>query len=234
MDHGGGTQSSRRRTQWDRTPDRRRRPGRVGGLVRAAASWLAWRFGADRPRLVAAEPDAAACLLESARAGHPVSLEGPLPTLMSGLRCAEPSPAAWPAITAGVDAFVSVSDDQVLETISGCAIQPPRTPPSKPASVPAASPRSKRSPRTPIWPPPRRARVDRSTGALAVVTEGRSIDPADPPRTSRPPVRTCARVRRTFVASHVARPHVSTSARSVRTSARVHVRTCARRTSHVA
>ena len=35
---------------------------------------------------------------------------------MAGLRCAEPSPAAWPAIAAGIDAFVTVYDQQVLET----------------------------------------------------------------------------------------------------------------------
>ena len=55
------------------------------------------RFGAERPLLVAAEPDSAACLLESAAAGRAVALPGPLDTIMAGLRCGEPSAAAWPA-----------------------------------------------------------------------------------------------------------------------------------------
>jgi diaminopropionate ammonia-lyase len=105
--------------QWDATPDVVVVQGGVGGLLCAAASWLAWRFGAARPRLVCAEPDGAACLLASARAGRPVTLAGPLVTMMSGLRCAEPSPAAWPAISAGVDAFLSVSDAAVLAAIDG-------------------------------------------------------------------------------------------------------------------
>jgi diaminopropionate ammonia-lyase len=36
---------------------------------------------------------------------------------MAGLRCAEPSSAAWPSISAGVDAFVTVPDSAVIETM---------------------------------------------------------------------------------------------------------------------
>jgi diaminopropionate ammonia-lyase len=102
---------------WDRAPDVMLVQGGVGGLVCAAVSWAAWRFGASRPRIIACEPEAAACLLESAEAGRPVSVSGSLDTIMAGLRCAEPSPAAWPAIRDGIDAFVSIPDSIVLETI---------------------------------------------------------------------------------------------------------------------
>ena len=105
-------------SQWDSRPDLVVVQGGVGGLVCAAASWLAWRFGAERPVLVAAEPDTAACLLESAAARRAVTLEGPLTTFMAGLRCAEPSPIAWPTIAAGVDAFVAVSDSEVVNAIA--------------------------------------------------------------------------------------------------------------------
>ena len=104
-------------SQWDSRPALVVVQGGVGGLVCAAASWFAWRFGASRPFLVAAEPDTAACLLASAAAGRPVTVGGPLNTFMSGLRCAEPSPAAWPTIAEGVDAFVSVPDSAVLEAM---------------------------------------------------------------------------------------------------------------------
>ena len=43
----------------------------VGGLLAAVASWSAWTFGAERPRLVAVEPTLAACVQASARAGRP-------------------------------------------------------------------------------------------------------------------------------------------------------------------
>jgi diaminopropionate ammonia-lyase len=103
--------------QWDRPPRLIVVQGGVGGLVAAAANWAAWRFGPDRPRLVACEPDAAACLFQSAAAGAPTPVTGDLDTIMAGLRCAEVSPAAWPPIRDGVDAFVTVSDTTVLDTM---------------------------------------------------------------------------------------------------------------------
>lgn len=104
-------------TQWDHAPDLVLVQGGVGGLVCAAASWFAWRFGSKRPFLIACEPDQAACLLESARAGRITTLDGGLRTIMAGLRCAAPSPAAWPAIAAGADAFISIPDSVVLDAM---------------------------------------------------------------------------------------------------------------------
>lgn len=105
-------------TQWDAMPTIVVVQGGVGGLVCAAANWFAWRFNEKRPFLVAAEPDSAACLLASAEAGRPVTIDSDLDTIMAGLRCAEPSPAAWPSIAAGVDAFVTVPDSLVLEAMA--------------------------------------------------------------------------------------------------------------------
>jgi diaminopropionate ammonia-lyase len=111
---------------WPAPPDIVLIQGGVGGLVCAAANWFAFRFGASRPFLIACEPDNAACLLESARAGRLVNLiddrsagvsQPPLQTIMAGLRCAEPSPAAWPSIVAGIDTFLSISDDRALDAI---------------------------------------------------------------------------------------------------------------------
>jgi diaminopropionate ammonia-lyase len=44
-------------------------------------------------------------------------VDGTLETIMAGLRCAEPSPVAWPAIAAGVDAFVAVSDSAAIDAM---------------------------------------------------------------------------------------------------------------------
>jgi diaminopropionate ammonia-lyase len=99
------------RAQWGpRVPDIAIVQGGVGGLVAAASSWFAGNFGAARPFFIACEPSNAACLLASARAGAPTAIPGPLETVMSGLRCAEISPVAWPAIHHFVDAFVSIPD----------------------------------------------------------------------------------------------------------------------------
>jgi diaminopropionate ammonia-lyase len=103
--------------QWTAIPDVVFVQGGVGGLVCAAANWWAARHGARRPAIVACEPDSHACLLASARAGELVDLGDaarPGGTIMAGLRCATPSPAAWPSIQVGVDAFVSIPDSFTL------------------------------------------------------------------------------------------------------------------------
>ena len=178
---------------WSTPPDIVIVQGGVGGLVCAAANWFAFRFGASRPFLIASEPDNAACLLESARAGRSVNLiedrlqtpgqQTALQTIMAGLRCVEPSPAAWPSIHAGIDAFVSVSDQRALEAIDTLRSG---------GSADAVRPRHRRGRSIEAGPSgacgvaalmalvddPRaesvraRARLGRSTRAMAIVTEG--------------------------------------------------------------
>lgn len=82
----------------------------VGGLLAAVASWMAWRYGPERPRLVAVEPTRAACVMVSAEAGVPTAVTGPLTTIMAGLRCGEVSPAAFEAARTLVDGFVAIDD----------------------------------------------------------------------------------------------------------------------------
>lgn len=93
----------------------------VGGLLCAAASWFYDRSGPRRPVLVGCEPGPAACVMASARAGRPTPIEGPLDTMMAGLRCAEMSPAAWPAIAAAVDAFVAIDDEWAARAVRALA-----------------------------------------------------------------------------------------------------------------
>jgi diaminopropionate ammonia-lyase len=103
--------------QWNAPPDIVLVQGGVGGLVCAVASWWAYYAGARRPYFICCEPTDAACLLESARAGKPVALEGELATKMEGLRCSEVSQLAWPAISATVDAFVAIDDEWSFRTM---------------------------------------------------------------------------------------------------------------------
>jgi diaminopropionate ammonia-lyase len=81
----------------------------VGSLAAAAAR----HFRPGDTFLLGLEPADAACALESALAGHPITLPGPMRSTMAGLNCAEPSPAAWPLLAAGYDAFCSIADDHV-------------------------------------------------------------------------------------------------------------------------
>jgi diaminopropionate ammonia-lyase len=161
--------------KWDRTPDVIVVQGGVGGLVCAAASWCAWRYGADRPVVVACEPDGAACLMASAQAGHPVTLDGELATSMAGLRCAEPSPAAWPAIAAGVDAFVSIPDALAADTkrrLEGAHGDPDPPIHGGLSGVCGAAALVALATAPELEGVRRAARMDRSTHALVVVTEG--------------------------------------------------------------
>jgi diaminopropionate ammonia-lyase len=98
--------------QWGEPPDVIFVQAGVGGLAGAVASWMLQTFGADRPFLVCCEPENAACVLESVRAGHPANLQGSLDTIMAGLSCGVVSSIAWPPLLRSLDACVAISDDE--------------------------------------------------------------------------------------------------------------------------
>jgi diaminopropionate ammonia-lyase len=106
---------------WPNEPDAVIVQAGVGGLAAAAAAWWVDKRGAGRARLVCAEPEAAAGLLESARLGRRSVLASPFATIMECLGCLEPSPAAWPVIAAAMDAFVAVSDDEARSAMERLA-----------------------------------------------------------------------------------------------------------------
>jgi diaminopropionate ammonia-lyase len=68
------------------------------------------RLGAAAPKLVVVEPDGAACLFESARAGRAVSIDGRAHSVMAGLNCGTASPLAWQVLHRGAFAFLAVPD----------------------------------------------------------------------------------------------------------------------------
>ena len=78
--------------------------GGVGGLAAAVLSHGWESRGADRPTLIVVEPENAACLIESARAGHEVTVQGDLETIIAGLACGEPSILAWKLLGPGAAA----------------------------------------------------------------------------------------------------------------------------------
>ncbi|HYG86758.1 MAG TPA: diaminopropionate ammonia-lyase [Azospirillum sp.] len=89
----------------------------VGGLAAAVCAqfWEGW--GAGRPRLVVVEPDKAACLYESARAGRPVAVHGDLDTIMAGLACGEVSLLARTILGTGADDFQTVTDEAAKDAM---------------------------------------------------------------------------------------------------------------------
>lgn len=69
----------------------------------------------ELPRFVVVEPTEADCLFQSAKAGEMRLSEGNLQTLMAGLACRSPSPAAWKILDWLVSDFVAVPDSVAID-----------------------------------------------------------------------------------------------------------------------
>lgn len=82
----------------------------VGALAAAAARHLT-----GRARLAGVEPAAAACVLESARAGEITEVPGPHGSIMAGLNAGLPSLVAWPLVSGGFDVFCAAEDALAVE-----------------------------------------------------------------------------------------------------------------------
>src|SRR5258707_13331322 len=89
----------------------------VGGMAASICARFWQHFAAARPRVVIVEPDRAACLYASARAGKPVALTGDLDTVMAGLSCGEVSVLAWPVLAAGAEDFMTIGDAAAIDTV---------------------------------------------------------------------------------------------------------------------
>ncbi len=87
--------------------------GGVGGFAGAIAAVLRQHWGDRTPRVIIVEPDRAACLFESARAGRLTSVAISEETIMAGLSCGEPSPLAWDILQQEASDFLTVPDSMV-------------------------------------------------------------------------------------------------------------------------
>lgn len=90
--------------------------GGCGGLAAAVFGALYEAWG-TRARFVMVEPDKADCLFQSARAGHPVRIEGDLDTVMGGLSVGEVSLTAWQTIRATTRDFMTIGDEAAIATM---------------------------------------------------------------------------------------------------------------------
>jgi diaminopropionate ammonia-lyase len=89
----------------------------VGGMAAATAAQFKRRMGAERPRIVLADPARSACWVETIRAGKPTPVHGDLDTLMAGLACGEVSLLAWDVLRRHADAVVAVEDDGAVDVM---------------------------------------------------------------------------------------------------------------------
>ena len=91
--------------------------GGVGGLAAGVLSWFWEVQGASRPKTIVVEPDRAACLLATAKAGTLTAASGDLETIMAGLACGEASQIAWDILDRGAEAFMAIPDEAAAETM---------------------------------------------------------------------------------------------------------------------
>lgn len=87
----------------------------VGGMAASMAVFARHQWG-DHPVIVVVEPERAPCLTESIRAGRAVRADGPASN-MGRLDCKEPSHLALIALARDADIFVTISDEEAVETV---------------------------------------------------------------------------------------------------------------------
>jgi len=87
----------------------------VGGMAAAVASVAKRRWGAERPRIVLAEPEDAACWAASYDRDAPTAVDGDLDTIMAGLACGEVSLLAWEILRDHGDAAIALPDSAAAE-----------------------------------------------------------------------------------------------------------------------
>jgi len=107
----------------------------VGGLAGAVAAHIR-TYWVKQPHITVVEPEAAPCLIRSARAGHLVHAEGPVSN-MGRLDCKDASLIAFDALRHDADAFTTISDAEAEAATALLAQHGLRTTPSGAAGLAA-------------------------------------------------------------------------------------------------
>jgi len=90
-------------------------PVGVGAFAHAMVDHYRSRAG-ETPSLLSVEPDVAACVVQSLLAQQPTAVTTGS-TIMTGLACGTPSQLSWPTLAAGLDAAISVSDEECRRAV---------------------------------------------------------------------------------------------------------------------
>jgi diaminopropionate ammonia-lyase len=88
----------------------------VGSLAQAVVTHYRSRATGRPTAVLGVEPDSAACVHASLVAGRLRSVATGS-TIMTGLNCGTPSSLAWPYLRDGLDAAVTVSDEQAAAAV---------------------------------------------------------------------------------------------------------------------
>lgn len=142
-------------------------PVGVGALAAASVAHYRRPGRPTSAAILGVEPAGAACVTESVVAGRLVSLEGEQHSIMAGLNCGTPSPVAWPLVSRGVDAFVTIDDEwarRAVRELAGSGVEAGET---GAAAYGGLLPLSGRGGATPVA-----GLLDADATILVLVTEG--------------------------------------------------------------
>jgi diaminopropionate ammonia-lyase len=95
----------------------------VGGFASAVSGHLSEVLGRDNITTVIVEPERAACLFETAKAGELRSFTPTQPTIMAMLECYTPSLVAWRILQRTADAFMTVSEGAAKNAMRSLAFR---------------------------------------------------------------------------------------------------------------
>ena len=88
----------------------------VGSLGHAVVKWAKSASRRNKVRVITVEPETAACLHASLKAGENTTIDT-VDTIMSGMCCGTVSPISWPSLREGVDVSVTIDDWTCHETV---------------------------------------------------------------------------------------------------------------------
>ena len=100
----------------------------VGGMAAAVAAHALAVYGAASPKIIVVEPERAACLFASAKAGRATAVPQGEPTIMGMLECYEPSRIAWEILAPLATGFVTLSERSAVDAMRALAHPPPGDP----------------------------------------------------------------------------------------------------------
>jgi len=92
----------------------------VGGMAAAMVAGIA-RYLDNVPKIIVVEPENAACVLESVKAGKIEKISIKKESLMGGMSCDEVSLVPWEVLKNSVSHCVTVSDDFISKTVKSLA-----------------------------------------------------------------------------------------------------------------
>lgn len=151
-------------------------PAGVGSLLQGALAYYRSERSAPGTLIASAEPDTAACVLASVRAGRPVAVDTSQ-TIMAGLNCGTVSSLAWPYVINGLDAAFDVTDALDTRAAHDLARMGVPAGPCGAASLAAVRAALAEDPegilRTHLG-------LDRDSIVVLLITEGSAANPAPP------------------------------------------------------